>query len=130
MKNFFKDKNWDDYYLMATLVIIIIGFVLFFIGFFFGFDLTNDILGLPMHTNVRNVIGGNTPLVETFLGSDPKDLFDLMGMVDSSMGPLFGFCVTAIVGFSFIMLSIAMIIVVIVVGLVIELVQKKKNKKA
>ncbi len=130
MKNFFKDKNWDDYYLMATLVIIIIGFVLFFIGFFFGFDIDVAIVGQQLHTNVRNVISGDSKVVEAFIGDNPRNLFDLIGMIDSDMAPLYGFAVTAVVGFSFIMLSIAMIVLVIIVGLIIELVQKKKNKKA
>ncbi len=133
MKDFFKNRTWDDYLAMVVVVLIVLGAALFFIGFYWGFtpkamvpgfeDTTFDLLG---NASVHKVLSNTT--YQSIYGLGDYNLFSLAGKIDSSFGTLYAMVVVSLLGFSFMMLGIAIMISVIVIGLVWEAILRKKNK--
>lgn len=139
MKEFFKEKSWDDYLAMGVIFFLILGLILFVVGFYWGFDAdpTNPIASIipsTEKTSVAQITKGNSTVYSAVYPSiigDKTNLFDLVGNMDANWGTAYGMAITAVVGFSFIMLSIALIIFILVAGLVVEIIIPKiKAKKA
>lgn len=132
MKNFFKNRTWDDYLAMFVIGTIILGLVLFFIGFYWGFKPTYY-SGLLNKVNVHNFVSKNkTDFMKLIMDGYnlPTDLnlFSLAGNIDSSFGTLYALVVLSILGFSLIILGVTMIIVVIIVGFIWDIIAKRKMK--
>lgn len=132
MKNFLKDKTWDDYYLYVTFGIMILGFILFLIGFYYGFE-QPGLEGTPLNgkTNVANILKQDNSIYTILIDgwNDSWNLFDLAGNIDSSLeGALFAMVVVSILGFSFIMLSLFLMVLVIIIGFTIDIIRRKEKK--
>ncbi len=141
MKDFFKNRTWDDYLSMGVIAIIILGLALFFIGFYWGFEP----LDLPTETGIPDNMGKvsvhkftSGKELDSFIviryaeltANQNYNLFSLAGAISSASGTLYAMVIVSILGFSLIMLGVAIVIVVIIVGLIIDIIAKRKAKKA
>ncbi len=128
MKDFFRNRTWDDYFAYAIIGIISIGLILFFVGFFWGF---NPIAGSGK-INVSKLTGNAIAQLpyEVISGSmpDKMSLFDLAGYTNADWGAAYGMIITSILGFSLIMLGLALVIIFLLVGIFIEKILPKLNK--
>lgn len=136
MKDFFKGKRWDDYMAYAIMVIMILGMVMFFVGYYWGVEWDWGFVGISSKVNLHKVaanVDGCRTLISNTLGitADKMDIFTLMGYMDPSWGAVYAMGIVAIIGFSFIMLGILLVILMLIAGLMIEIVVPKiKAKKA
>ncbi len=131
MKEFFKDKTFEDYLLMGLLAIIILGGILFVVGYFWGFSTPLGNTIWSGKTSIKEIVEGKSNYYNAAYGSKVNDginLFSLMGIVDPSWGAAYGMCITAIIGVSLLLLSVAIIIIIMIVGLIVDVIIPKMKK--
>lgn len=132
MINFFKNKTLEDYIIYSIITMFLLGMLMFFIGFFWGFKSPID-LGTEINfskLNVNSVLHGDWNLYGGRL-SEPQNLFDLMKNIDSSFDALYALTIVSIIGFSIIMFSIFLVIIVVIFAFtkdfIIPFFQKRKK---
>ncbi len=141
MKDFFKNRTWDDYLAMVVIGLIIGGLVIFFIGFYWGFKP----LELPAGTGLPDQMGKvsvhkfttgqglNSFIAARYLeltADQNYNLFSLAGAISSASGTLYAMVIVSLVGFSLIMLGVLVMLIVIIAGFTIDMIARKKAKKA
>lgn len=116
MRDFIRDKSWEDWLIYSAGIIILIGLFLFTIGYLWSFTMQTDIF--PNEDNVKK-----TNIRELLKGTsyDEYNLFTLIGAINKDITPkFFNMTVLAISGFTFIMFGIAQIFSLILFTIIYE----------
>ena len=115
MKNWLKNKTWEDIAVYSFLALAAISIIVFLSGFLFGFKI--DTPKNPLHSEVsgsinRILFGKDTRTINQFLSSntsvDAKSLFTLFKTIPSGtqFDSLRAMATCTIAGFSLIMITI------------------------
>lgn len=131
MIDFFKNRSWEDYVVIAVFSIVIIGVLMFAIGFFWGIDV-EVVPGFETKTSVYGVLFKENPTLSQ-AGLDNSNLFNLVGSIDkriSGFDVLYAMTVVSITGFSIIMFGILTIILLVVGSILYDVYLAKFKDKS
>ncbi|NQX83321.1 MAG: hypothetical protein HRS50_01220 [Mycoplasmataceae bacterium] len=135
MKNYLRKKSLEDYIVWIVGSLFIFGFALFIIGFFWGVEgpVANlNGLGKTSILKFLKIDNINYPLYTIPNGGmiENTNLFTLIKTLNPSIGLIYSMAILSVVGFSFIMLDIIIVIGLIIVTFILEMIIPKiKSKK-
>lgn len=131
MKEFFKDKTWDDYLLMGILGLIFFSLAILAIGLLFSVKFNNPTIpGIPIDlfsqkVSIFQILFGKGAQIVSAADLDTTNLFTLMGDLTPELGAIYTMAALAVSGFALLMTSFALVICLIIGSFVYEKVVTK-----
>ncbi len=128
MKNFFKDKTWENYFTYFLFFLLIISVLFLIFGFFWNVETDiyfSDIDSINTKTSVTKILKEDFPFIELLNENngeilDTKNLFTLCKTINPEIGILYDMVILAITGFSIMMLLILIVIVIFILAVLFE----------